>query len=345
MRGTQAWRSALAVRLCYTSCFMRANQILLFSLLLAADSMHYIFARALLPRIQPTASAMYVLAIAAFEVTLFAALTRRLHWRAFRPHLLFYLAIGFLVAASTALSYESIAYVDPGTAALLGKTSTLFALFFGILWLHERLTVRQAAGSLVALLGAVVIVFQPGDFLRFGALLVLLSSLTYALHTALVKRYGEEINFLDFFVFRLLSTAGFLLLMMGGRGIRVWPDGMTWVLLTVTATIDVVLSRTLYYQTLRQLPMTVHSIILTLSPAVSILLAFLFFGVRPTMQQVIGGVAVLLGVLLVTSRGRRAPTGAPAPAPLPPAAGDAPEESARLETVPLAAGGPTHKSC
>lgn len=283
---------------------MGANQVLLFSLLLVVDSMHYIFARLLLPRIPPTASAMYVLAIATVEVFVFAAVTGRLRLRAFRAHAWFYVAIGFLVAAATALSYESMAFVDPGTASLLGKTTTLFSVFFGILWLNERLTRRQLVGTLVALVGATIIVFQPGDFMRFGALIVLLSSFLYALHTALVKRYGESITFLDFFVFRLLTTTGFLLLMVGGRGVWVIPDGMTWLLLAVTATIDVVVSRTLYYQTLRKLPMSVHSIILTLSPVVSILLSLAIFGIRPTGQQLIGGAAVLLGVLLVTLRGR-----------------------------------------
>lgn len=297
---------------------MRGPQFLTFAVLLLIDSMHYIFARLLLPRIQPTASAFYVLAIAAVQVLLFAAATRQLHWRAFGRHAVFYLAIGFLVAASTVLSYESIAYVDPGTAALLGKTSTLFAVLLGVLWLRESLTARQVGGTMLALAGAFVIAFQPGDYLRFGALLVLASALLYAVHTALVKRYGETIDFLDFFLFRLLATAGFLLLMSGVRGVLIWPDGWTLALLLLTASVDVVLSRTLYYRTLRTLPMSVHSIILTLSPVVSVVLSAVLFAVRPTLAQLIGGGMVLAGVLLVTRWARRSnPKNVPAVQALP----------------------------
>ncbi|MBK8796247.1 MAG: hypothetical protein IPM07_07640 [Anaerolineales bacterium] len=44
----------------------------------------------------------------------------------------------------------------------------------------------------------------------------------------------------------------------------------TWLLLVLTGTVDVVISRALYYQTLRLLPMSIHTIILTLSPVVAI---------------------------------------------------------------------------
>lgn len=281
---------------------MRTQQVLVFSVLLLADSMHFIFARLLLPRIPPTASAMYVLGIATVQVGLYALITRQLSWRAFRPHTWFYLSIGFLIAASTMLSYESITYIDPGTASLLGKTSTLFSLLFGILWLHDRLTPRQLAGAGLALLGTFVIVFQPGDYLRFGSLLVIISSFMYALHTAIVKRSGGGIAFVEFFFFRLLSTTGFLFIFAGVRGVLVWPDWLTWLLMLVAASIDVVLSRALYYQTLRTMPMSIHAIILTLSPVVSVTLTLLIFGVAPTAQQLIGGAAVLAGVLLVTLR-------------------------------------------
>lgn len=289
---------------------MRTNQVLLFSLLLVVDGMHYIFARALLPRIPPTASAMWVMCIGAAQVLLFAAFTGRMRWGVLRRHLGFFLAIGFLIAASTALSYESIAFVDPGTASLLGKTATVFSVLIGVVWLGERLNGVQALGAVAAMAGAAIIAFQPGDYLRFGALLVIVSSLAYAIHTALVKRDGEQIEFVNFFLFRLFASAAFLFPMAGLRGAWVLPDGMTWLLLILTASVDVVLSRTLYYATLRRLPMSVHSIVLTLSPAVSIVVALLLFGERPTLQQSIGGVVVLLGVLLVTLAGAR--THAPA---------------------------------
>jgi hypothetical protein len=77
----------------------------------------------------------------------------------------------------------------------------------GIFWLRERLTRFQSLGAVLALTGVLVISFQPGDYIRLGSLLILLSAFMYALHTAIVKRYGEKMDFLEFFFFGNLGFA------------------------------------------------------------------------------------------------------------------------------------------
>ena len=47
-----------------------------------------------------------------------------------------------------------------------------------------------------------------------------------------------------------------------------------WLLIVVAGTVDIVISRTLYYVALRRLPMSLHAIILTLSPVVTLLWAY-----------------------------------------------------------------------
>jgi drug/metabolite transporter (DMT)-like permease len=46
--------------------------------------------------------------------------------------------------------------------------------------------------------------------------------------------------------------------------------------------------------------MSFHTIILTLSPVITVLWSFLLFGLKPTRQSVIGGMAVILGVAIVS---------------------------------------------
>jgi drug/metabolite transporter (DMT)-like permease len=77
-----------------------------------------------------------------------------------------------------------------------------------------------------------------------------------------------------------------------------WQAGL---ILLLAGTVDVTISRTLYYLTLRRLNLSVHSIILTLSPTVAILWTLFLFGVRPSLQQLIGGVAIIIGVLIVST--------------------------------------------
>lgn len=284
---------------------MTANTPVLFAVLLVVDSLHFVFARALLPHLPAEMSSFLVLGIAAVQVAGYQAITRQLHLDAFQEHWRFYLVIGSLIAASTVINYAAIAYIDPGTASMLGKTSVLFSLGLGLFWLKERLRPIQVLGASLALAGAFVIGFQPGDFLRFGSLMVLSSTFLYALHTAIVKRHGEGIQFGDFFLFRIGSTALFLLLFAGFRGQLVWPTPVAWVLVFVAGTVDVVISRSLFYLSLRRMPMSIHTIILTLSPVVTIAWALALFDERPTTLSLLGGALVIMGVFLATTNRRR----------------------------------------
>src|SRR5262245_39623371 len=196
---------------------------LLIVILLVVDSLHFVFARMLLPLMPPAVSALYIMAVGTVEVALFGLFGKRIHLATLMRQRWFFLAIGFLVAVSTTLNYVAVEFIDPGTASLLGKTSLLFGLGIGMVWLRERLTRAQVGGAVLALAGVGVITFQPGDYLSRGALMVLASAFLYAIHAALTKRYGGEIDFVDFFFFRLLCTTGFVLLMVVGSQPLVWP--------------------------------------------------------------------------------------------------------------------------
>lgn len=277
---------------------------LLIAILLLVDSLHFVFARLLHPYLPGGTSAMYVLGFAAVEVTFYLAIRRRIQLKVFRQHAWFFLTIGFLVATATTINYIAIGYVDPGTASLLAQMSIVFALGFGLFWLRERLSPIELLGALVALAGVFIISFQPTEGLfRVGSFMVLGSAFLYALHTAVVKRYGGEMDFSNFFLFRVVSTAAFLLLFTTVRGqLLLPPEPAAWLIIMLAGTVDVVISRVLYYLALRRLHLSYHTILLTLSPVITILWSLALFQERPGLQGLLGGAAVILGVLIVTSQ-------------------------------------------
>ena len=273
--------------------------------LLLVDSLHFVFARLLLPYLPPTVSSFYYMTVATIEIAVFAAVRGKIKWQIFRENARFFLIIGFLVATATAMSFASVAYVDPGTASLIARMNTIFALGFSIFWLKERLIRGEQIGAVVAVIGVFIISFQPGapgGLLRLGTALVLGANFVYALHAAIVKRYGEEIEFTNFFLFRMATSILFLLIFATARGEMVWPRGaQVWWILLLAGTLNVTVSRTLYYLALRRFKLSVHTILLTLSPVVTILWSLALFGTRPSRQGLVGGLIVIVGVILVTT--------------------------------------------
>jgi drug/metabolite transporter (DMT)-like permease len=276
------------------------NTPLLIFALLAVDGLHFVFARALREYMHPVASVTWVLLIGTVEVGVFAASRGKFRLEPFQRHKIFFLALGVLVGISTMINYAAVRFIEPGVASLLAETSILFGVTLGVVWLRERLARRQLFGAATALVGVAVITFQSGDFLQLGALMVIGSAFLYALHAAIVKKYGGGIDFLDFFVWRLVSTTGVLIILAGAQGQLSLPPGpAAWGLVALAGTVDVVISRTLYYLSLRRLSVSIHALIFTLSPVVAILWALVLFGSQPTIRELLGGCIVLIGVGIV----------------------------------------------
>jgi len=280
--------------------------------LLLVDSLYYIFARLLLPLLPPAAGAMYMMVLGAVLIALL--MRGRLDWGVLWRHRWLFLAVGLLVGVNTNMGFVAVKYVDPGTASLLSRTSILFGVGLGVAWLGERLGRLEIVGAAIAVAGVLVISFQPGDYLRWGSLIVVSSTALYALHSALVKRFAGEIPFGEFMFFRVASVATVLVALAFAQGAIVWPTPIAWGWLLVAAVVNVVLSRGVYYLALRRLDMSFLTIILTLTPVVTWLWSIAVFGGRPTGIEIAGGVATLAGVLLVTASragllgaGRRAP--------------------------------------
>lgn len=272
---------------------------LLIAALLLVDSLYYVFARLLLPLLPPAAGAMYMMVVGTVQIALI--LRGRLDWGVLRRHRWLFVAVGLLVGINTNMGFVAVAYVDPGTASLLSRTSILFGVGLGVAWLGERLRGLEIVGAAVAVAGVAVISFQPGDYLRWGALLVISSTALYALHSAVVKRFAGDIPFGEFMFFRVASVAVVLVLLAGLQGALVWPSPAAWGWIIVAAAINIVLSRGVYYLALRRLDMSFLTIILTLTPVVTWLWSMVMFGGRPTAVELAGGAATLAGVLLVTA--------------------------------------------
>lgn len=278
------------------------NALAFVFILLLVDSLHFVFARLMVPYLDPYTSAFYVLGVATVQVGGYLLVRRQLQWSLLWKHWRFFAVIGFLVAFSTVLNYIAVGFVDAGTASLLGKSSIVFSVLLGLFWLKERLTTLQWAGTAVALIGVFIISFEPSsaEFGRAGALMVLGGSAMYATHAAVVKRYGGEMEFGNFFFFRILLTTLFLAVFAAGQGqLVVVREPRPLLLLILIGTVDVVISRILYYQALRRLNLSIHAIMLTMSPVIAIGWSLLLFGERPSSQGLVGGTAVIIGVILV----------------------------------------------
>jgi drug/metabolite transporter (DMT)-like permease len=218
-------------------------------------------------------------------------------------------AIGY--AAQSGLYFTALTRMDVGLTALVlylyPSLVTLGAVALG----RDRLD-RVRIGSLaLAFAGLVLILFvgDPADIDALGVALALGAALAYTGYILISDTVVSDR--LDPLTLSTLVCAGatvsFVLAaaVSGAASFTFEAEGWLW--LAAIAVVSTVLAIVLFFGGLARVGPSRASIISTIEPLVTVLLAFLVFGEALSATQLIGGALVLASVVLVQALGKNPP--------------------------------------
>jgi drug/metabolite transporter (DMT)-like permease len=253
----------------------------------------------------------------------------RLGPRPRRGRLFAYLA-GALFAADLILWHHAIEAVGAGLATVLGNTQVVLVGLLAWILLGERPSNRSLASIPIVLFGVVLIsgVIGSGAYgsnPALGAVLGILTAISYAgfLLTLREGNADQRRPAGPLFDATLAATIGIALYSVptGTLDLTPGPAALGWLLLLALS--SQVLGWLLISISLPRLPAVVTSILLTLQPVATVILAALILGESPSPLQLVGAAMILSGLVLTSARGRRRPF----PAARPAQAGAAPQGS------------------
>jgi drug/metabolite transporter (DMT)-like permease len=202
--------------------------------------------------------------------------------------------------------YAQYLGMSAGITALLLATQPLFTAVFASRRLDERLSRRQWAGVIVALIGVSLVVWykvnvQAGTLASFIAVAVSLAAITSG--TLYQRAFCTEVDL------RSAAFIQFAVSLMVLAPLAIGIDGFAvrwhWRLLAAIAFL-VVFASILAVNALHTLMRRGHATKVTslffLTPVMAVLLEWAMFGVTPTWLTVTGIVVTCAGVALVTVR-------------------------------------------
>jgi len=264
----------------------------------------------------------FIVAIALFIVL---GLVARPLVRVERRHVLFFVLYGFVLAAFNGLWITAVAFNGAAVATVLAYSAPAFTVLFGWRWWGERLSALAIGAVILCLVGCV---FVSGAHDRaawrvnpVGIVTGLASGVGFAAYSLLGKVSSRRgINPWTATLYSFGFAAAFLLLVQRPETI-LWlsrfPGNealLGWGILVLLAAGPTLSGYGLYTVSLTYLPAATASLITTLEPALTAVLAFCFLGERLTAPQLLGGGLILVGVVLVRIGGRSAvPPQPPAP--------------------------------
>jgi drug/metabolite transporter (DMT)-like permease len=226
---------------------------------------------------------------------------------------------GAFFAADLLLWHHSIESVGAGLATVLGNTQVVLVGLLAWLLFHERPSGSSLAAIPVAAAGIVLIsgVLEEGaygDDPALGTLYGILTGLAYSgFLLALRHGAGERQRVAGPLFDATLATAVLILpfgLVAGDLDLLPGAEAQLW--LIALALSSQVFGWLLITVSLPRLPAVVTSVLLTLQPVSSVVLAAIILGEDPSPLQLAGAAAILAG-LLIASVGRRAREPEPVP--------------------------------
>lgn len=230
--------------------------------------------------------------------------------------------VGLFLAAHFATWVTSLELTSVASSAVIVTTESLWVPLGTMYLLREHVGLRVWMGILIAMAGSVVLVSGDLGETRFGGqaltgdFLAFAGALAASLYFLAGRRLRQRYTLLTYATIVYAFSAAFLLLMVVAKGLPLWPYSPdAFGILFLFAFFPMILGHTVINYILKWVPPHYVSTAILGEAVVSAILAFFLLEevIRPLV--LVGGVVILAGILVATTRATVAPAASASPSP------------------------------
>ncbi len=272
--------------------------------------------------VEPATAAIFRCAYALPALGIIALLERRRYGPRPAAQMRLAMLAGVFLALDLVIWHHTIGLVGAGLATVLGNTQVVIVASLAWLVLGER-PPRRTLLALPVVLGGVVLISGAvgtgayGSNPGLGVVLGLVVGLVYAVFLLVLRRGNADLRRPagPLFDATLIGALASLLIGLPLGEVNLVPTWPAHAWLLVLALSSQVVGWLIISVSLPRLPAALTSVILTLQPVGSVMLAMLLLGESPSAVQLLGAGTILVGLLLATLRFRGEPRRVPVAEP------------------------------
>lgn len=214
--------------------------------------------------------------------------------------------LGVLMAISSLTLFEAYNYMNSGIASTLLFVYPILVAVLMTFFFHERFRITTGICLAVMTAGLILLLKTPdGAGVSWtGVLLVMLSSLTYALYLVMtnVSATVQAIPTLRLLFYQLLlGSSVFWILICTGTPLTMPSQGIDWVYLMALALLPTVVSLACTTVAIHTIGSTATAIFGALEPVTAVVLSVAVLGQGITMRELFGGLLIVVATTLVVA--------------------------------------------
>ncbi|MCW7489206.1 DMT family transporter [Leptospira meyeri] len=211
----------------------------------------------------------------------------------------------FSNAMGIVLYYYALKQTDLGPAAILIKTTVLYNVILGVMFLGERFKDREIFGIVLAMVGIYLISTLKGQINLISAFCILISAFLFAIQSYMIKKYIPEILGLEYAYLRLFLLCVFFFLYSLMIGSFLIPKLPIIVILGFFSLLGYFLGRAFYFEAHNYLPISKLNATLLIEPIFLMFVGIIFMNEPIDLQKLAGGGIILLGLYLIVFHKRK----------------------------------------
>ncbi len=192
-------------------------------------------------------------------------------------------------------------YISSGVASLIIATAPIFVLIFSFIFLNEKVTRMKILGVLIAFAGVALLSKPESGGNLFGVILVFISAVSAAAYTVLGKKLMKEYDSITLTNGAvILGSLPILVFSFSGlKKIMFYHDLTLIFSILFLGIFSTYFGYLGWYYFLEREEASKASVFLLAIPFVSLMAGALLLGESITTLTILGGVAVIIGILLV----------------------------------------------
>lgn len=195
--------------------------------------------------------------------------------------------------------WAGVKRMDPSLAAFLNRAEIPVAIALGMVFLRERFSRWEAVGAIISIAGVVIMKLTLRVEYTTGFWYVLLGSLFFGI-TEFISKIGVKhvTPSILMYLRNMFMAAMFWMVFAAGsysfEGLeRVWPGVL------VLGLVGPILARIFYLYALKRMELVKVAVIGQSQPVWVVLIALLVLGTLPTFREVVGGLLIVGGCLIM----------------------------------------------